>query len=57
VKEAAPQKKVKMSGKHIDDDHEGDWQQQEIKKLEQTVADLVSENSDLRKKLVQKNYD
>jgi hypothetical protein len=50
---------VKFAGtsKNIDDDHEGDWQSQEIKKLQKSVADLLSENTDLRKKLEAKNYD
>lgn len=33
-------KKVKFAGA-IDDDHEGDWQSQEIKKLQKSVADLL----------------
>jgi hypothetical protein len=51
-----PLKKVKFAGA-IDDDHEGDWQNQEIKKYQKTVADLLLENTDLRKKLEKKNYD
>jgi len=42
---------------NIDDDHEGDWQQGEIKRLQDQVAGLVLENSDLKKKLEKKNYD
>ena len=36
-------KKVKFAGtsKNIDDDHEGDWQSQEIKKLQKSAADLL----------------
>lgn len=29
-----PKKKVKFTGGNIDNDHEGDWKDQEIKKLE-----------------------
>ena len=51
-------KKVKFAGtsKNIDDDHEGDWQAQEIKKLQKSVSDLLQENTDLRKKMDAKNY-
>ena len=57
-KKVAPgeKKQVKFAGQ-IDDDHEGNWQNQEIKKLQKAVTDLGMENSDLRKKLEKKNYD
>ena len=39
-KTADPKKKVKFSGGgQIDEDHEGDWKDQEIKKLEQRYAE------------------
>lgn len=42
-------KKVKFAS--IDDDHEGDWQTQEINRLNKIIMQLSSENSDLRSKL------
>lgn len=41
----------------IDEDHEGDWQDNEIKKLSNTVSNLLAENNDLKKKLEKKKYD
>ena len=48
-KSADPQKKVKFAGGgQIDEDHEGDWKDQEIKKLEQRYAEQLLENTKLR---------
>lgn len=40
-------KKVKFSQK-IDDDHEGDWRDQQIKKLEERYAESLLENAKLK---------
>lgn len=49
-------KKVKFTGA-IDDDHEGDWKDQEIKKLEQRYAESLLENAKLQQKLDKKHYE
>lgn len=43
--------------KAIDDDVEGSWQQQELRKLEQRITELLVQNEDLKQKLEQKNFD
>ena len=48
---------ITYNSENIDDDHEGDWQNQEIKKLQKRVSDLLSENVDLQRKLQKSNYD
>jgi len=55
TKSSMKKKNVKFSG-DIDDDHEGDWQSNEIKKLNERLVELSVENSDMRLKLDQKNY-
>lgn len=40
----------------IDNDHEGDWQTIEMKKLNERLNELSVENSDLRQMLQAKNY-
>lgn len=40
----------------IDDDHEGDWQTNEIQKLTAKVEEMARENADLRRKLDEKAY-
>lgn len=40
----------------IDDDHEGDWQTNEIQKLTAKVQELTKENADLKRKLDEKGY-
>lgn len=55
-KNAESKKKVKFSG-NIDDDHEGDWKDQEIRKLEQRYAEALLENGQLQQKLEKKHYD
>jgi flagellar biosynthesis GTPase FlhF len=42
---------------NIDDDHEGDWMSQEIKKLQSQLDELMKENSVLKKRLEKKNYE
>ena len=42
-----PTKKVKFTGA-IDNDHEGDWKDQEIKKLEERYAEALLENAKLQ---------
>jgi len=46
---------VKFVGE-IDNDHEGDWQTIEMKKLNERLNELSVENSDLRQMLQAKNY-
>ena len=41
-----PNKKVKFNV-NIDNDHEGDWKDQEIKKLEERYAQTLIENAQL----------
>lgn len=48
---------MKFSDQQIDEDHEGNWQNIEIKKLQKTIEQMAIENEDLRKKLEKKNYD
>ena len=52
-KEPAP-KKVKFAD--IDEDHEGDWQSNEILKLNNKIIELSLQNADLYSKLDAKNY-
>lgn len=49
-------KLVRFTSGDIDDDHEGDWQANEIKKLNERICELSVDNSDLRQKLNQKHY-
>lgn len=49
--------KAQGKSRDIDDDHEGDWQNQEIKKLQKRISDLLGENADLNRKLQKSNYD
>lgn len=46
-----------MKFKDIDEDHEGSWQDNELKKLNARVIELSDENADLKKKLEKKNYE
>ena len=40
----------------IDEDHEGDWRDQQIKQLEQRYAEALLENDKLKQKLEEKHY-
>lgn len=46
-----------MKFKDIDEDHEGSWQDNELKKLNARLIELSDENADLKKKLEKKNYE
>ena len=48
---------MKFSNKQNIDDDDNNWQNDEIKKLEARITELIVENEDYKRKLEKKHYD